>query len=254
VPGHVAPSGLPEGCLIDPYGHGALARGATEFVVRVVERYRSNAAVVAWQVEHEAVDPLGLEHSWRLAESFVAAEVAAVRRADPDRPVILTGFLPTSTPVRAQQWWRTRDEGDSLAVARRLGDVVGIDFYPRHGLIRLGNRTVYLCGARTPWQVRSTRRLLRRAGADGRQVMVTEGQAEPWETVTEPPNPGGRHMYSCAPMQVIDNFNQAMRWSEATSIPLSGYLFWGVEYWMTRLASGDGSYLKAAVRVLEESA
>ena len=67
------------------------------------------------QVEHEAVDPLGVEHSWRLSAGFAAAEVAAARAADPSRPVLLNGFLPVTVPVAAAQWWRTRDQGDSLA-------------------------------------------------------------------------------------------------------------------------------------------
>ena len=116
-------------------------------MTRVVERYRDRAAIVAWQVEHEAVDPLGMEHSWRLSEAFVRAEVEAVRAADPARPVMMNGFLPTSPPVRLQQWWRTRDQGDSLAVAQRLADIVGVDFYPRHAA---GQRrpTLYLDGSR----------------------------------------------------------------------------------------------------------
>ena len=43
----------------------------------------ASRAIVAWQVEHEAVDPLGIEHSWRLAAAFVEQEVAAVRRPIP---------------------------------------------------------------------------------------------------------------------------------------------------------------------------
>ena len=67
------------------------------------------------------------------AKAFVRAEVEAVRAAEPGRPVMINGFLPTSTPVRVQQWWRTRDQGDSLSVAQRLGrDASGIDSYPRH--------------------------------------------------------------------------------------------------------------------------
>ncbi len=69
--------------------------------------------MVAWQVEHEAVDPLGLEHSWRLNADFVAAEVQAVRRADPSRPILMNGYLPVSLPVAPTQWWQTRDQGDS---------------------------------------------------------------------------------------------------------------------------------------------
>jgi hypothetical protein len=35
---------------------------------------------------------------------------------------MMNGFLPTSTPVRVMQWWRSRDQGDSLAVAQGLAD------------------------------------------------------------------------------------------------------------------------------------
>ena len=127
---------LREGALVLPAAHRPLLDAATAFVARIVERYRDRASIVAWQVEHEAVDPLGVEHSWRLSAAFVQEEVAAVRAADPTRPVLLNGFLPTSSLVRLQQWWRTRDQGDSLAVAQRLADIVGVDYYPRHALFR----------------------------------------------------------------------------------------------------------------------
>ena len=103
------------------------ARPALEHLARLVERYRDRACIVGWQIEHESVDPLGLEHSWRLAADFVKAELGAVRRADPSRPILLNGFLPMSIPVAAQQWWRTRDQGDSLAFALDHADIVGLD-------------------------------------------------------------------------------------------------------------------------------
>jgi hypothetical protein len=37
--------------------------------------------------------------------------------------------------------------------------------------------------------------------------MVSEGQAEPWETVTTPPNPANQAMFSCPPERVIGNYN-----------------------------------------------
>src|SRR5262249_18427411 len=58
VPAHRLPEPLREGALVTPARHPALLAGAAEFVARVVERYRGRSAVVAWQVEHEAVDPL----------------------------------------------------------------------------------------------------------------------------------------------------------------------------------------------------
>jgi hypothetical protein len=133
--------------VIRPQARRRLLDAATGFVARLVRRYAGREAIVAWQVEHEAVDPLGMEHSWRVAEAFARAEIDAVRAADPGRPVLMNGFLPTSWPVRVQQRWRTRGQGDSLAVARRNADIVGIDFYPRHALARAGPLTLYLDGS-----------------------------------------------------------------------------------------------------------
>ncbi len=251
APKHHLQRPLREGALVSPAAHRSLLDAAKAFVTRIVERYRDRASIVAWQVEHEAVDPLGVEHSWRLSAAFVQEEVAAVRAADPTRPVMLNGFLPTSSPVRLQQWWRTRDQGDSLAVAQRLADIVGVDYYPRHALFRLGARTVYLEGS-----VRRQRRwaqLLAWAAAHGRRVMISEGQAEPWETVTTPPNPHGQMMYSCPPEQVIANYNDCMGWTEPDAVSLYAYLFWGAEYWLRRDRDGDASYLQAFARSVEQA-
>ena len=101
VPAHHLDRPLREGSLITPEENPRLLEAGIAFVTRVVERYRDRDAIIAWQVEHEAVDPLGVEHSWRLSEAFVHAEVGAVRAADPARPVLMNGFLPTSAPVGA---------------------------------------------------------------------------------------------------------------------------------------------------------
>jgi hypothetical protein len=250
VPGHHLPQPLREGRLVTPGEHQELLRAGTAFAARVVERYRDREAVIAWQVEHEAADPLGMEHSWRLAEAFIRAEVDAVRAADPTRPVMMNGFLPTSTPVAFQQWWRTRDQGDSLAVARRLADVLGVDFYPRHALAKAGPLTLYLDGGRSRWQRLRLERLLGRAARDGRRVLIAEGQAEPWEAVTTPPSPPGRAMYSCRPEDLIRNYSRCLRCAHASNVTLEGYLFWGAEYWLLRDRQGDPSYLRAFQRIL----
>lgn len=248
VPRHYLPVPLPERSLISPDSHASLADAATRFLTMIVQRYRDWPSVIAWQVEHEAVDPLGMEHSWRLSARFAGLEVAAVRAADPSRPVVLSGFLPTSLPVRLQQRWRTRDQGDSLAIARQLADVVGVDFYPRHGLARLGSRTAYLAGSGGFWTRRANRRFCAAAGgAPGTRLMIAEGQAEPWETVTRPPSVPGSAMYSCQPEHVIENYNEAMQMCGGAPW---AYLFWGAEYWLARQQSGDVSYLSAFRRVL----
>jgi hypothetical protein len=253
VPPHHLPRPLREGALVTPAEHRPLLEAGTAFLTRVVERYRDRESITAWQVEHEAVDPLGMEHSWRLSEAFVRSEVEAVRAADPTRPVLMNGFLPTSAPVALQQWWRTRDQGDSLAVARRLADIVGIDFYPRHALVSAGPVTAYLDGSTRRGQRRRRARLLDQAAAAGRRLMIAEGQAEPWEAVTTPPSPAGRVMYSCGPEDLIATYGRCMRWPRPPTSVIEGYLFWGAEYWLLRERQGDASYLRAFARVLENS-
>ncbi|GHO89222.1 beta-galactosidase [Dictyobacter formicarum] len=252
VPAHQLSHPLPEHTLIKPAAYSSLLQAATAFITRLVERYGSRKSIVAWQLEHEAVDPLGVEHSWRLAAAFVAREVEALRNADPGRPIMMNGFLPTSLLVGLSQWWRTRDQGDSLAVAQRLVDIIGIDYYPRHALLSLGARTLYLDGSKSIWSQRRRQRLFASIRARRQRLMVAEGQAEPWETVTTPPNPVGQGMYSCLPEQIIANYNTCLGWSRP-ELPLYAYLFWGAEYWMLRQQSGDASYLQVFARILEQS-
>lgn len=253
VPAHHLEAPLREGILVRPETHQALLAAALAFVTRIIDRYRSRTAVVAWQIEHEAVDPLGVEHSWRLSADFVKAEVDAVRMADPTRPIVMNGFLPTSTPVRLQQWWSTRDQGDSLAVAQRLADIVGIDYYPRHALMKVGPTTVYLQGEAVAGNQRRRRELFAWARSQGKRLMITEGQAEPWEAVTVPPSPPGRSMYSCTPELVIENYNRCIGWAREANFELDAYIFWGAEYWITRALSGDSRYLDAVARIMSES-
>lgn len=250
VPAHRLPAPLPEGRLVTPQTHRPLLDAGIEFLTRVIGRYAGRSAVIGWQVEHEVADPLGMEHSWRLSAAFAAAEVAAARAADPSRPVLLNGFAPATAPVAAAQWWRTRDQGDSLAVAAELADIVGIDYYPRHALAARGPLAVYLDGTASRLGPRRYRKLARRAAASGKQMMMSEIQAEPWEAITVPPSPPGRGMYSCLPEHVIANYNRCARWGRRIAPGASAYLFWGAEYWVLRARQGDPSYLNAFRRIL----
>jgi hypothetical protein len=253
VPAHHLPEPLPEGRLVTPETHRPLLEAGTEFMTRTIGRYAGRSAVIAWQVEHEVADPLGIEHSWRLSARFAAAEVAAARAADPSRPVLLNGFLPATVPVAATQWWRTRDQGDSLAVAARLADTVGVDYYPRHALAARGGLALYLDGAASRLGPRRYQDLARRAAADGKQVMITEIQAEPWEAVTVPPSPPEWGMYSCLPEHMIANYNRCVRWGRRTPAGASAYLLWGAEYWVLRARQGDTAYLNAFSRILADA-
>jgi hypothetical protein len=95
--------------------------------------------------------------------------------------------------------------------------------------------------------------LLASSRARGKRVMISEGQAEPWEAVTTPPNPHARGMYSCRPENVIDNYNRCLGWARQAAFSLDAYLFWGAEYWMLRQQYGDRSYMHAFARILEQA-
>jgi hypothetical protein len=252
APTHQLKAPFLEHTRILPAAYPTLLRAAADFIARLVDRYGQRQSIVAWQLEHDAVDPLGVEHSWRLDTSFVEREVEALRKADPIRPLMLNGYLPTSLLVRLSQGWQTRDQGDSLALAQRLADWVGVDYYPRHAFVRLGSQTLYLDGSQSGWQQRKHAGLLAWATAHGKKLLVAEGQAEPWEAVTTPPNPPTQGMYSCLPEQLVANYNRWMS-ASAPSAPLDAYLFWGAEYWLLRQHSGDPSYLNAFARILEEA-
>ncbi|MGH7776544.1 MAG: beta-galactosidase [Candidatus Dormibacterales bacterium] len=250
VPAHHLPGPLREGAIVTAASHPELAEAARTFLSRLVERYRGVSSITAWQVEQEAVDPLGMEHSWRLAADLVRAEVELVRSLDPGRPLLLNGFLPMSRPVEVQQRWRTRDQGDSLALAMGLGDIVGLDVYPCHALAGLAGLGVYLHAG----EAAASRRLgAAFAAARGRdlRVMVTEGQAEPWEAMTDPPSPDGRVAASCPPERLIETYNLCLKAAEDARVSLEAYLFWGAEYWLRRRRAGDPSYVGAVERVLE---
>ena len=252
VPRHRLAHALPERQLIRGEAYPELLGAACAFIQRLVERYRDQPAVIAWQVEHEAVDPLGLEHSWRLSRAFVQAEVDAVRQMDPSRPILLNGFLPASLPVLLSQWWQTRDQGDSLQVAQEVADIVGLDYYPRSALVGLGGLSAYLDGGGHRWNQARRERIFARARANGQRLMVSEGQAEPWEAVTVPPNRPRRVPWSCTPRDMIDTYNRCLGWSRAGPV-LEAYLFWGAEWWLVREQRGDPSYLGAFARILTES-
>ena len=249
APAHALKQPLAEHSRVNPSAYPSLLKAASEFITHVVEHYKHHESIVAWQLEHDAVDPLGMEHSWRLGAEFVRKEMEAVRMADSSRPVLMNGFLPTSSLVRFTQWWRTRDQGDSLTVAQRLADMIGVDYYPRNALLNIGRQTLYSDGSQSRWLQKKRQQLLNWAAVHGKQLLITEGQAEPWEAVTTPPNPAGQGMFSCLPEHIIMNYNA---WMNTTgSDALYAYLFWGAEYWILRKQSGDSSYLQTFVRVLE---
>src|SRR5258708_36343577 len=109
--------------------------------------------------------------------------------------------------------------------------MVGMEVYPCHAVRAAGGFTAYLDAP--AWRERA-RRVVERAAARGRRLIISEGQAEPWEAVTTPPSPAGRVMASCPPERVIENYNRCMALARDSGGALEAYLFWGARHWLPR--------------------
>lgn len=253
VPLHYMPQAFPDGTVIRPESYPTLSAAAVAFVERVVDRYKNRTSIVAWQIENEPLDPVYFVHNWSLSRSFVEVELAALRRLDPVRPVLINGNLPPALGETLAQAWVTREQGDSLTMATEVAQLIGVDVYPRVAIMGLGSKTLYLDCTDAPWNHWYRDRLEASARSHAARIMVSEGQAEPWELspLHIPPSPLRRAVYSCTPGEMIALYNA---WAgPAATQALYAYLFWGADYWILRAMQGDPQYLNAFTRILEKA-
>jgi hypothetical protein len=75
----------------DVSGAAGLRDAVLALVETTVERYRGRRCVVAWQIENEPVNRSGPRRWWIGAE-LVRDEIAAARRVDPSRPIVVNAF------------------------------------------------------------------------------------------------------------------------------------------------------------------
>lgn len=251
IPQCYMPKPFTDRTLITPKTHSELLDAASNFIFKIVDRYKQRESIVAWQLENEPADPLPFAHYWRLSTTFVKQELGVLRSSDLTKPVMINGYLATSLPVKIGQALLTRDQGDSLMLAQEVSDIVGVDYYPRMAISSLGSKNIYLNTAGVPWERGNWDSLAKWTSSHGKKIMVAEGQAEPWELAHIPPRSQHYAPYSCTPEDLIGNYNTCMNWTEKHS--LYSYLFWGAEYWILRWHLGDQQYLRAFARVLENT-
>jgi hypothetical protein len=185
-------------------------------------RYRSSPLLYAWQVENEAFDYVVNEDTGddQITPQQVAWEIAEVHRLDPRHRAVTTTFDGWSVLV---DWLQLNMEpvldglhgfpsghpGDSLAA----GDVLGLDIYVDGPSTPFRFATVAL---RTSWKAEAIDYWAGLAKQQGKQVWLTEMQAQPWAT-----DPGG---FSTA--DLVESA-QAYR-----TTPVQVVLLWGVETWL----------------------
>lgn len=177
------------------------------FINKTIVHFKQQKHIRYWQVENEPLDPSG-PHHWAIPFDTLAKEVALVRQLDSERSIIIN------------LWGNELISRNLYPYTLRIADVVGIDLYPR---------VPGPLGYRGPQDSdERLRQIFLSLRAAGKQVWVSELQAEPW---------GLRA--SCLPEHITQNTQWAMQFKP------DALWYWGYEYWYQRKLMGDESYWNA---------
>ncbi len=168
----------------------------------IVSRYKDREVIWAWQAENEPLFPFG-ECRWKDKE-FLAEEIALIKSLDPDRPVIFSDS----------------GEGSFWTTAARMADIVGITMYKKVWFTQLNSYVYYPLPPVFYW-----RKALIIKYLFGKEVMVTELQAEPW---------GPKLLYDIS----LEEQDKTMNLSRfkynvdfARRTGFSKFYLWGAEWW-----------------------
>lgn len=183
----------------------AIQQQQLDFIQRVVNRYKDNPLIAAWQVENE---PL---FGWfgecpKPSATFLAQEVDSVRLNDP-RQIVLTDSGELNT-------WQG---------AARLSDVLGITMYRIVWNKYLGFWDYWFV---PPAVYHFKAELTQWWHPNLKKIIVTELQMEPWTQ--------DKKMTDLTYDEQSRSFNLARFKSNVTYVKKAGFdevYFWGVEYW-----------------------
>jgi hypothetical protein len=177
------------------------------YLSAIVNRYRHHTALAGWQVENEPFIRFPFGECEQFQESWVAEEIATVRRMDPEKKIVVTdsgelGF-----------WWK----------AARAGDVLGVTVYR---FVESSRGRTWSYAWLPPGWYRLHAWLL---GRQGSSFIISELQAEPWEGT------------GFSPEQLLSHARYARRTGASKA-----YL-WGAEWWyFMKEKKNDARYWDAA--------
>jgi hypothetical protein len=142
---------------------------------------------------------------------------------DRHRPVVLTTFVPTSPLSQVLAFDGNAAERVRLLVDQ--ADVVGLDLYPVRGTAVLGT-DVFVRWPAFIWQ-HQLRSIQAMAHSAGKQVWITELQAEPW-LVTEVV-----YLERLPRAEIVPSETEFVL-SQMRAGGFESVLLWGAEYWYMR--------------------
>ncbi len=192
-----------------------------ETITTVIDRYKDNPAIIAWQVENEPFLPYG--ECPTINEDLLDMEIAVVRNLDPTRPIIITDSGELST------WYSAASRADILGTTLyRIvwNDKLGYVHYPISSLFyrfKAAFITYF---------------------TDVDKIIIVELQGEPWgpKNILEMPLEEQYESMNAEQFRRNIDFVSNVEFSEA-------YL-WGGEWWYwLKTVKGDDSIWKEARKI-----
>jgi len=178
------------------------------YIKEVVSRYKSNDAIIGWQVENEPLFKFGICPSWYYDNSdFLKQEVSLVKSLDFSKPVII------SDSGEQSGWFG----------AARIADTVGITMYREVWAHVADGWGFYFKSFLSP--VTYWRKTLLIKKIFGKDVIGIELQAEPWASKPFYDVP----LLEQSKTMNLKIFRQNIEYAKKTG--LDKFYFWGVEWW-----------------------
>lgn len=189
------------------------------YVAEVINRYKNNPSITAWQVENEPfLESFGICPT--LDKSFLDGEITLVKQLDPDRPVIITDSGELSF------WF----------YAGTRGDIFGSTFY----------RYVFSDVFKRYWTNHIPAIYYRFKGGlltlmhPGKKIVIMELEAEPWTTKGITSTSIDDQFKTMS----LDHFNTIVTVAKTTGF--SPQYLWGVEWWYWMKNQGHPEFWEKA--------
>ena len=210
------------------------------FIKETITRYMRDDSIKYWQIENEPFDRIGT-HGWWISNRFLDEEVKLVRELDSKkRPIITT--LSTHPNKVLDFLSRLTSPTYQLTRALSLCDIIGINVYPTVGHKLWKYDLVFRTDADE--RVNTIKTIVERVRKSGKDVWVTELQAEPWDPGVLV-HTGDDKSLTASPEELTEYFN------EIRSLGIPTVLLWGCEYWVSRKNRyNDSSWLDAVQSIL----
>ncbi|MCK9554354.1 beta-galactosidase [bacterium] len=220
----------------------SVRRGVLIFIREVINRYKDENIIIAWQVENEPLSRSGPKDLW-IRKDFLQNEIDLVKELDDmDRPVVVNAMTYANGFLRflTRFIYRKDPVYETIDIAR----IPAINVYPAIGHEILKNKVCFWTNSGE--RIKYLRQFVDYARSEKKSLWVTELQAEPWEP-GELVHTREEKAITCGAENFPEYFN------ELRSLNIGTIFLWGSEYWIFRKKRfHDETWITAAMDIIKE--